>query len=79
MECGDKLSAADRGEFYSGLLHYVFDGVIPNFNNETLQIAFILATPNIDILMGKRKSGRRGGLVKQTQANCKSAADICTA
>ena len=78
MECGDKLSAADRGEFYSGLLHYGLDGIIPNFNNETLQVAFILATPNIDILMKKRKAGRQGGLNKQIQANCKQTQGICT-
>ena len=77
MECGDKLSAADRGEFYSGLLHYGLDGVIPDFNSDTLQIAFMLAKPNIDISMKKRQAGRQGGLNKQTQANCKQIQANC--
>lgn len=77
MECGDKLSAADRGEFYSGLLHYGLDGVIPDFNSDTLQIAFMLAKPNIDISMKRRKAGRQGGLNKQIQANCKQIQANC--
>ena len=63
--------AADRASAYDAICSYALYGTEPDMDKlpDAAAIAFEVARPNLDASRRKAKSGKAGGMAKQTGAN----------
>lgn len=62
-----------RGEFYSMLLDYMFEGVLPD-QEDDLYGMFLLAKPTIDVSLKRAEVGAKGGANKKANTGAKAVA-----
>lgn len=61
MEAGDDLEPEDYKAYMMGVLHYAFDGVVPELHGVAKSV-FAAVKPNIDCSKKRTENGRKGGL-----------------
>ena len=73
------FTPVERGEFYDGLITYIFTGKLPKFTNPIMKAMFALCQPVVDASNQRyqsqqraRENGNKGGAPKGNTNACKS-------
>lgn len=71
-DVGKMVSDAQRHQLFDAMGYYVFEGVVPSFNDPMLNMAWTLVQPNLDSSIKKSMNGQKGGRGRKSKSNSNS-------